>query len=80
MAIERLILIALPGIEPDGRWQYQVSVNAKGEVLPPVDPDEEAELKVLKLWRGDEGRNDRPKSIEVEIFCNGSSYKTVILS
>ena len=73
-------LIALPGIEQDGRWQYQVSVNAKGEVLPPVDPDEEVELKVLKLWRGDEGRNDRPKSIEVEIFCDGSSYKTVILS
>lgn len=73
-------LIALPGIEQDGRWQYQVSVNAKGEVLPPVDPDEEVELKVLKLWRGDEGRNDRPKSVEVEIFCDGSSYKTVILS
>ena len=73
-------LIALPGIEQDGRWQYQVSVNAKGEVLPPVDPDEEIGLKVLKLWRGDEGRNDRPKSIEVEIFCDGSSYKTVILS
>ena len=73
-------LIALPGIEQDGRWQYQVSVNAKGEVLPPVDPDEEVGLKVLKLWRGDEGRNDRPKSIEVEIFCDGSSYKTVILS
>lgn len=73
-------LIALPGIEQDGRWQYQVSVNAKGEVLPPIDPDEEVELKVLKLWRGDEGRNDRPNSIEVEIFCDGSSYKTVILS
>ena len=73
-------LIALPGIEQDGRWQYQVSVNAKGEVLPPVDPDEEVKLKVLKLWRGDEGRNDRPKSIEVEIFCDGGSYKTVILS
>ena len=37
-------------------------------------------LSVLKLWRGDEDRNDRPKSIEVEIFCNGNSYKTVILS
>ena len=73
-------LIALPGLGPDGRWQYQVSVNAKGEVLPPVDPDEEVKLKVLKLWRGDEGRNDRPESIEVEIFCNGTSYETVILS
>ena len=73
-------LIALPGLAQNGRWQYEVSANAKGEVLPPVDPDEEVELKVLKLWRGDEGRNDRPKSIEVEIFCDGSSYKTVILS
>lgn len=73
-------LIALPGLMADGRWQYEVSANAKGEVLPPVDSDEEVELKVLKLWRGDEGRNDRPKSVEVEIFCDGNSYKTVILS
>ena len=73
-------LIALPGLEQDGRWQYQVSVNAKGEVLPPVDPGKTVELKVLKLWRGDEDRTDRPKSVEVEIFCNGISYQTVILS
>ena len=73
-------LIALPGLGHDGRWQYQVSINAKGEALPPVNPDEEVELKVLKLWRGDEGRRDRPKNIEVEIFCDGESYKTVILS
>ena len=73
-------LVALPGLGQDGRWQYQVSVNAKGELLPPVNPDEESELKVLKLWRGDEGRTDRPKSIEVEIFRNGISYKTVTLS
>jgi hypothetical protein len=73
-------LIALPGLESDDRWQYQVSVNAKGEVLPSVDPDEEIELKVLKLWKGDETPNNRPESIEVEIFCNETSYKTVILS
>ena len=73
-------LIALPGLGQDGHWQYQVSVNAKGEALPPVDPDEKVELKVLKLWRGDEGRTDRPKSIEVEIFHDGISHKTVILS
>lgn len=73
-------LIALPGLGSDGRWQYQVSVNAKGEVLPPVDPDEIIEFKVLKLWRGDEGRNDRPKTIEVEIFCDGNSRETVVLS
>ncbi len=73
-------LIALPGLESDGRWQYQVCANAKGEALPPVDPDNEVEFKVLKLWRGDEGRNDRPKSVEVEIFRDGISYETVTLS
>jgi hypothetical protein len=73
-------LVAVPGLGTDGRWQYQVSVNAKGEALPPVESDETIELKVLKLWRGDEKRNDRPQSVEVEIFCNGESYETVILS
>ena len=73
-------LIALPGLGEDGRWQYQVSANAKGTELPPVDPDEEIEFSVLKLWRGDEGRTDRPESIEVEIFVNGISYQTVTLS
>lgn len=72
-------LIPLPGLGTDGIWQYQASVNAKGEVLPPVEPDEEVELKVLKLWK-DDNRKDRPKSIKVEIFCNATSYKTVILS
>lgn len=73
-------LIPLPGLGTDGIWQYQASVNAKGEALPPVDPDEEAELKVLKLWKGDKNQTDRPQSIEVEIFCNGISHKTVTLS
>ncbi|MBQ1272886.1 MAG: Cna B-type domain-containing protein [Clostridia bacterium] len=73
-------LIALPGLGPDGRWQYQTSANAKGEILPPIDPDEQIEFRVLKLWRGDEERNDRPQSIEIELFCDGNSYETVILS
>lgn len=73
-------LITLPGLEPDGRWQYAASVNAKGEVLPPAEPDKTIEHKVLKLWRGDEGGKSRPESIEVEIFRDGVSYKTTTLS
>ena len=73
-------LVALPGLDTDGLWQYQAAVTAKSQVLPPVQPDEEIQLKVIKLWKGDEGRTDRPKSIEVEIFRNGVSYKTVSLS
>ena len=64
----------------DAHWQYQVEVNAKGEALPPIEPDEELELSVLKLWKGDEGQNDRPESVEIEIFRDGVSYETVILS
>ena len=73
-------LIALPGLGAEGYWQYQVAVVAKPEILPPIDSDEELEMKVLKLWRGDEGRSDRPQSIEVEIFRDGISYEIVVLS
>lgn len=74
------MLVALPGIGIDGLWQYPVVVSAKPQVLPPIQPDEEMQLKVLKLWKGDESRTDRPKSIEVEIFRDGVSHETVILS
>ena len=73
-------LVALPGAAPNGEWQYDVTVNAKGEALPPVDTDEETAYKVVKLWKGDEGRSTRPASVEVEIFRDGVHYETVILS
>ena len=74
------VLVALPGLGIDGLWQYQVSVTAKPQLLPPTEPDKEIQLKVIKLWKGDALRTDRPKDIEVEIFRNGQSHETVILS
>lgn len=71
-------LVALPGLNTDGNWQYQVAVASKSEMIPPSD--NEIELKVLKLWKGDKGSGSRPKNIEVEIFRNGKSYKKVVLS
>lgn len=71
-------LVALPGLSADGRPQYQVTVASKSEMIPPSD--KEIELKVLKLWKGDEGRNSRPKNIEVEMFRDGASYKIIVLS
>ena len=73
-------LIALPGLSADGLWQYQVDVTSKSEIIPPSENDEAIELKVLKLWKGDSGSSARPTTIEVEIFCNGTSYQTVTLS
>ena len=74
------VLVALPGLEDNGRWQYQITVAAKPQALPPIQPDEELQLKVLKLWKDGEGSAHRPQSIEVEIFRDGTSYQTVILS
>lgn len=72
-------LVALPGLGTDGYWQYQVAVTAKGAPLPPVDGDSEVSYKILKLWNGDSSSR-RPREIQVEIFRNGESYKTVTLS
>ncbi len=71
-------LVALPGLNTEGVWEYQVTVASKSEMIPPSD--KEIELKVLKLWKGDEGSSARPKNIEVEIFRDGASYKKVVLS
>lgn len=73
-------LVALPGLHTDGIWQYHVSVTAKSEVLPPITTDEDIQYKVVKLWKGDGGRADRPSHIEIEIFRNGIGYEKKILS
>ena len=71
-------LVALPGLNTEGVPQYQVTVASKSELIPPSD--DEIELKVLKLWKGDGGSSARPTMIEIEIFRNGISYQTATLS
>lgn len=73
-------LVALPGLGPEGLWQYEVAVTSKSKAIPPAETDEEIAFKVLKLWKGDKGRSDRPQNIEVEIFRDEVSYQTVVLS
>ena len=72
-------LVAVPGLTEEGLWQYQVVVAAKPEILPPIEPDEKIEFKLLKLWKGDREDN-RPERIEVEIYRDGVLMETVILS
>ena len=77
-------LVSLPGTGGSD-WQYDVAVTCKSQVIPmppPDDPEPEEPLhfKVLKLWKGDSGQDTRPESVEIEIFCNGESRQTVILS
>ena len=79
-------LIALPGLNEEGLWEYQVTVTPKSEALPPVgpdgkdDPEEEIRYSVLKLWKDESSQAERPQSIEVEIFKNGVSDRIVSLT
>ena len=72
-------LVFLPHLSGEGLWEYEVTTSPKYEILPPITPDSKTEYKVLKLWKGDDEK-DRPESVKVEIFKNGTSYKTVTLS
>lgn len=71
-------LLSLPNLGADGIWQYQVAATPKAEMIPPSA--QETEYTILKLWKGDEGKNNRPKSVEVELFRDGVRYKKVTLS
>ncbi|MBR4860603.1 MAG: Cna B-type domain-containing protein [Firmicutes bacterium] len=78
-------LISVPGRGDDGGLQYQVTAVPKSQVsLPPgpddPPPEEEVEYKILKLWKGDAEKNERPASIEVELFCDGELCETVVVS
>ena len=73
-------LVSLPGLSDEGIWYYRVAITPKPVVLPPIEPDEEIVLEILKLWKGDENRTDRPKSVQIDIYRNGELYGTVTLS
>ena len=72
-------LVALPGLDEDGCWQYDICISPKPQLPPPVEPDE-LRFQVLKLWKDRGHEKKRPESIKVEIFRNGESYEIVILS
>jgi hypothetical protein len=71
-------LVSLPTLNSNNLWQYEIELNPKAELVPPTET--EKSYKIVKLWKGDEGNIKRPVSVEVEIFKNGISYKTVSLS
>jgi LPXTG-motif cell wall-anchored protein len=75
----RSTLIALPGLDESGLWLYDMAATPKPDILPPSEP-QELQYQVLKLWKDGGNAEKRPTSIEVEIFRNGESQQTVILS
>ena len=72
-------LIALPGLDESGLWVYDITAAPKPNIVPPSEP-QELQYQVLKLWKDQGNEEKRPPSIEVEIFRNGESQETVVLS
>lgn len=71
-------LIALPNLNTDKMWEYEVIVIPKsGENVP---TGKEIAYSVIKQWR-DAGHTDkRPDSVEIEIYKNGKLYEKQVLS
>ena len=71
-------LICLPNRDKDGSWDYSPEAYCKyGQ------EDEEPDTvrrKVLKVWDDGGDRENRPRSIRVQLLRNGRVYDTVILS
>lgn len=71
-------LIALPGLDDDGLWKYDVTAGPKSQKETPTGNDKE--YSVLKLWRDNGKQESRPTSVEVDIICNGKVVETIVLS
>ena len=84
-------LISLPGLGEDGQWQYRITVAPKARAIPlpgpgpdapdkPDTPGKDVQYRLLKLWKDENHREKRPGSVEVELFRDGASVRTVRLS
>ena len=59
----------------DGQWNYNVSLKPKYST-----PIQKTEYSVVKLWQDTDHSDKRPQQVEVEIYRDGTLYKTEILN
>lgn len=55
-------------------WNYHVVANAK----PGREPVK-ADFEVIKIWKDDCHKDQRPKSITIQLICDGEVYDTITL-
>lgn len=69
-------MAAVPGVDENGKWLYNVSAKPKMSENTPSKG--EVTYKAVKTWK-DNGKN-RPDSVSVEIFKDGALQETVALN
>ncbi len=55
-------------------WNYHVTANAK-----PAQNPITADFEVIKIWKDDCHKTQRPQSITIDLLCDGEVYDTVTL-
>lgn len=55
-------------------WEYEIAVNAKIQ-----SESVRTDFKVIKIWKDSCHENQRPKSIEIVLWCDGKEYDKVTL-
>lgn len=67
-------LVAVPE-KADGGWQYDAVADVKYLRSPQL-----FDLKVIKYWKDSGYTDQRPKTIKVDLYCNGAVDRTVELN
>jgi len=69
-------LIQLPDLDEDGYWNYDINMYPKPNIFTPKY--EIVEYTVIKQW--EDNNENRPKSVEVEIYKDGNLVINQVLS
>lgn len=67
--------VLLPEQDPDSNsWKYDVEANAKLGQEPAM-----ADYEVVKIWKDDCHKDQRPRSIAIQLICDGEVWDTITL-
>ena len=72
------ILITVPNIGADGKWDYQVEIKHSKVEKTPLD--KKISLKIVKVWKDANDRSKRPAEIKVNLYKDGKFYERVTLN
>ncbi len=73
-------LVALPSLDENETWFYDVSATVKYEREKEPDEPSYTNLRVHKVWDDSANTTKRPTSIQVELLMNGQVHDTVTLN
>lgn len=72
-------LIAVPNLNDNGTWEYDIDCYPKsGDYTKPTN--EEIEYKAVVLWNDTGFENQRPDSVQIEVFKDGVSAGVYTIS